>query len=158
VGPDLVGMAQKTVVLLEDDLDGGPAEQTVRFALDGVSYEIDLSAANAQRLRGVVQPYVAAGRRVGGRGARVPVGQARGGGAGAVRADREQLAAIREWARARGMPVSNRGRIPERVIAAYHAPPDTAAVQTADIDGAAAVPAVTFTAPAPPRRRARGAQ
>jgi hypothetical protein len=151
-------MAQKTVVLLEDDLDGGPAEQTVRFGLDGVSYEIDLSASNAQRLRGVVQPYMAAGRRVGGRGARVPVGQARSARGGAARADREQLAAIREWARARGMPVSSRGRIPERIIAAYHAPRDTSAIKTAAGDDAPTAPAVTFTAPAPPRRRARGAQ
>jgi hypothetical protein len=63
----IVVMAQKTVVLLEDDLDGGPAEGTVTFALDGLSYELDLSSANAAQLRDVFSPYRAAGRRVGGR-------------------------------------------------------------------------------------------
>lgn len=103
-------MAQKTVALLEDDLDGGPADETVTFGLDGVTYEIDLTADNAARLREVFGPYAGAGRRV---GRRAPLPRAapagsRSRGSGPARTDPAQLAAIRAWARARGMQVSDR--------------------------------------------------
>lgn len=107
-------MAQKTVVFLEDDLDGGAADETVTFALDGVSYEMDLSAGNAAKVRAVFGPYVAASRRIGGRPAR-----ARSGGSAKV--DREQLTAIRVWAAQEGIEIKNRGRIPSRVVEQYHA-------------------------------------
>lgn len=57
-------MAQKVRIILEDDLDGGPAEETVRFGLDGAHYEIDLSSANAARLRDAIRPFASKGRRV----------------------------------------------------------------------------------------------
>jgi hypothetical protein len=120
------GMAQKTVVLLSDDLDGGPADESVTFGLDGVSYEIDLSAANAARLRQVFAVYIAAARRTGGRSTL----HRRTGGSPA-RADREQLAAIRAWARARGMDVNDRGRIPRQIVEAYHAGPAAPAEEPA---------------------------
>lgn len=110
-------MAQKTVVLLEDDLDGSEAAETVRFALDGVGYELDLSTTNAAKLRAILGSYARAARRVGGRSTVV---RKRTGGAPA-KADREQLTAIRSWARGRGLEVNERGRIPRHVVEQYHA-------------------------------------
>lgn len=114
-------MAQKTVVLLEDDLDGGPADQTVRFTLDGVHYEIDLSATNASKLRDVFHPHAIAGRRVRVAGPRPSIIPDRRATNGSARTDREQLAAIRAWARGRGLPVKDRGRIPRDIVDRYNA-------------------------------------
>ncbi|GAY19200.1 histone-like nucleoid-structuring protein Lsr2 [Mycobacterium sp. shizuoka-1] len=111
-------MAKKVTVTLVDDFDGaGAADETVEFALDGVSYEIDLSAKNAQKLRNDLKQWVEASRRVGGRR------RGRSGPAGRGRAsiDREQSAAIRDWARRNGHKVSTRGRIPADIIDAFHA-------------------------------------
>lgn len=111
-------MAKKVTVTLVDDFDGeGPADETVEFSIDGVSYEIDLSAKNAQRIRDELKPWIDAGRRVGGRrrGRSGPPGRGRGS------IDREQSAAIREWARRNGHKVSTRGRIPAEIIEAFHA-------------------------------------
>lgn len=110
-------MAQQTIVTLVDDLDGSEADQTVEFALDGVSYEIDLSETNASRLRDALAGFVSHARRTGGR--RRGTSRSAGGGA-RPGVDREQNAAIREWARKRGMKVSDRGRIPAEVLEAYH--------------------------------------
>jgi hypothetical protein len=109
-------MAKKVTVTLVDDFDGeGAADETVEFGLDGVTYEIDLSTKNATKLRGELKKWVDAGRRVGGRRR----GRSSGRGRGAI--DREQSAAIREWARRNGHNVSTRGRIPADVIDAFHA-------------------------------------
>lgn len=112
-------MAQKVTVSLIDDLDGDRADETVEFGLDGKNYEIDLSSSNADKLRDALAGYVAAARRPGGR--------RRSGGGGAAAAasrrpsvDREQNQAIRDWARKRGMKVSDRGRIPADVLDSYH--------------------------------------
>ncbi|MCE9516222.1 MAG: Lsr2 family protein [Mycobacterium sp.] len=112
-------MAKKVTVTLVDDFDGeGPADETVEFSIDGVSYEIDLSARNAQKLRDELRPWSEAGRRVGGRRR----GRSSGApGRGRAIIDREQSAAIREWARRNGHKVSTRGRIPADVIEAFHA-------------------------------------
>ena len=59
-------MAKTVIVKLTDDLDGGDADETVHFALDGRSYEIDLSATNAAKLRGALEPYMERGRAAGG--------------------------------------------------------------------------------------------
>ncbi|HEY0639984.1 MAG TPA: Lsr2 family protein [Pseudonocardiaceae bacterium] len=109
-------MAQQTIVTLVDDLDGSEADQTVEFSLDGVSYEIDLSESNANKLRDALAGYVSHARRTGGRRR----GAGRSPGAARPGVDREQNAAIREWARKRGMKVSDRGRIPAEVLEAYH--------------------------------------
>jgi hypothetical protein len=109
-------MAQQTIVTLVDDLDGSEADQTVEFGLDGVSYEIDLSEPNAAKLRDALAGFVSHARRVGGR--RRSGARAAGGARPGV--DREQNAAIREWARKRGMKVSDRGRIPAEVLESYH--------------------------------------
>ncbi|MGP4021475.1 histone-like nucleoid-structuring protein Lsr2 [Saccharopolyspora sp. 5N708] len=115
-------MAQKVTVTLVDDLDGGQADETVEFGLDGVSYQIDLSADNAGELRDALANYVTNARRAGGRkkpGPRPGVAAARTGG-GSTSADREQNQAIREWARKRGLKVSDRGRIPADIVEQYH--------------------------------------
>lgn len=109
-------MAQKVVVSLVDDLDGGAAEETVAFGLDGKNYEIDLSSANAGKLREAVATFVAAARRPGGSG-RGSRRSARATSAGS--ADREQSQAVRDWAREQGMKVSGRGRISAEVQQAY---------------------------------------
>src|SRR6516225_11948843 len=100
-------MAKKVTVTLVDDFDGdGSADETVEFGLDGVAYEIDLSSKNAKKLRDDLKVWVEKGRRVGGR--------RRGRSAGSGRRasiDREQSAAIREWARRNGHNGSTRGRI-----------------------------------------------
>ncbi|MCB1289376.1 MAG: Lsr2 family protein [Mycobacterium sp.] len=112
-------MAKKVTVTLVDDFDGsGPADETVEFSIDGVSYEIDLSAKNAQKLRDDFKHWIDAGRRVGGR-RRGRNGNPSRGGRAAI--DREQSAAIREWARRNGHKVSTRGRIPAEIIEAFHA-------------------------------------
>ncbi|MHB1613040.1 MAG: histone-like nucleoid-structuring protein Lsr2 [Actinomycetes bacterium] len=112
-------MAQRTQVLLIDDLDGGDADETVTFALDGVTYEIDLNESNADKLRDVFAPWVSAARRVGGRAA--GRGRAKPRARAAAPASSGNLNPdIRTWARASGYEISDRGRIPGGVIEAYH--------------------------------------
>jgi hypothetical protein len=112
-------MAQKVTVTLVDDLDGGTAEETVEFGIDGVTYEIDLSNDNAVKLRDALAGYVAHARRAGGRRRASAAAPKRSGG-GRASVDREQNAAMREWARKNGYKVSDRGRIPAEVVEAYH--------------------------------------
>ncbi len=107
-----------TITTFVDDLDGSEAEGSVTFSLDGRAYEIDLCEANAEKLREQLAPYIIAGRRLG--LVVAPVART-GGSQSPVKADREQLAAIREWARKRGHDVKNRGRIPKPILDAYHA-------------------------------------
>jgi hypothetical protein len=109
-------VAQKHIVRLIDDLTGDDAAETVTFALDGARYEIDLSADNAARLRDTLSVYIANARRP----AR-STGRANGQPRRGTRADREQTAAIREWARANGHRIGDKGRIPTHIIEAYHA-------------------------------------
>lgn len=104
-------MAQKVQVILVDDIDGGAASETVSFAVDGVSYEIDLSDKNAAKLRDALASWVGHGRRVGGRASRRQGRTSRSG----------DTAAVREWARKNGHQVSDRGRVPAKVLEAYQA-------------------------------------
>ncbi|MBP2331299.1 hypothetical protein JOF56_011684 [Kibdelosporangium banguiense] len=109
-------MAQKTVVELVDDLDGGTANETVAFTLDGVEFQIDLSTANATRLRDSLAEYVAHARRIGGRKQRL----APGGDSGKKSAEEQaQNQAIREWARAQGKTVAERGRLPHALVVEF---------------------------------------
>ncbi len=112
-------MARQVITTLIDDLDGKPADRTVEFSLDGVSYTIDLSDTNAGKLRKALDPYIAAGTRVGRGGA--ARGSARPAASGRTGGDRDQNRAIREWATQNGHTVSERGRIPQNVIDAYRA-------------------------------------
>ncbi|OIV37310.1 hypothetical protein BIV57_11720 [Mangrovactinospora gilvigrisea] len=106
-------MAQKVQYLLIDDLDGGEANETVTFGLDGVSYEIDLSEANAAKLREALERFTTAGRKTGGRLAR---GRGKGGGA-AIRGN--DTAQIRSWAKENGYTVNARGRVSAQIREAY---------------------------------------
>ena len=115
-------MAQRVNVVLVDDIDGNDAVETVTFALDGVEYEIDLSEENANKLRESLSLYIGHGRRTGGR--------RRGGSQGDQRASRSRSSSssdgpsaseIREWARANGHTVPDRGRVSSEVRRAYAA-------------------------------------
>jgi nucleoid-associated protein Lsr2 len=107
-------MAQRVHIVLEDDLDGSEAEETVTFGLEGSTYEIDLSARNAAALKDSLAPYVAAARRTSGRAASRR-SSSRGRSSGPSPAE------VRDWARAEGREVSDRGRVPADVRAAYDA-------------------------------------
>jgi len=107
-------MAQKVNIVLVDDLDGGDASETVSFGLDGTTYEIDLSEKNAGSLRTALAPYLGHARKVnGGR---------RGGRKAATSSNLgPSPRLVRDWARSNGYEVSDRGRVPADVIAAYEA-------------------------------------
>ena len=105
-------MAQKIVVEMTDDLDGGSADETVAFALDGAALEIDLSSANAAKLRKALAPYVEHARK-----ASTSQAPRRIRSAGT----RKNSTEIREWAKQRGVKVNDRGRIPANIVAEYEA-------------------------------------
>src|ERR1700760_3119820 len=107
-------MAKQVITLLTDDLDGGEADRTVEFGLDGVNYTIDLSEKNAGKLRKALDPFLGAATRVGRSPVVSPAGR-KGGSAGG-RASRDENQAIREWANKNGHPVSERGRIPSHIV------------------------------------------
>ncbi|GHH38003.1 histone-like nucleoid-structuring protein Lsr2 [Streptomyces candidus] len=101
-------MAQRVVVTLSDDIDGGEAAETVTFGLDGKSYEIDLNPANAKKLRAALKPYVDAGRK-----------HSKSGNVYRHTAVAPDPAAVRAWARSHRMDVPARGRIPKKVYEAF---------------------------------------
>ena len=105
-------MAIRTTVALEDDLDGGPADETVRFGLGGAEYEIDLNKKNARAFRKQIAPFVEHARKAG-RGPRHRPPRSASG--------RGRSGAIRAWAKDQGIAVSDRGRIPGSVVARYEA-------------------------------------
>jgi len=116
-------MAQRVNVVLVDDVDGNDAVETVSFALDGVEYEIDLSEENANKLRDSLSLYVGHARRTGGR-------RRSSGGQSEPKSTRSRSSAssdgpsaseIREWARANGHTVPDRGRVSAEVREAYAA-------------------------------------
>ena len=108
-------MAQKIQTLFIDDLDGSEADSTVRFGLDGTDYEIDLNAEHAQALRDALARYVHAARRAGD-GARRPARGARRASAGS--ADNTE---VRAWAKAQGIDVKDRGRVPAALVIKFKA-------------------------------------
>lgn len=107
-------MAQKVQVLLVDDLTGDTAHETVSFSLDGVPYEIDLSTANAAKLRDELTRFVHAAPKTGGRRTGRAAGRSRNVASGGPSA-RE----IREWAKEHGMQINERGRIPADVVVKF---------------------------------------
>lgn len=104
-------MVQRTIITLEDDIDGGEADETVVFALDGTTYEIDLSANNADALRGVLYDYTGRARKTS------------GATRGRKASSRSEVtpAEIRDWGRQNGFEVPDRGRVPAAVREAYEA-------------------------------------
>ncbi len=106
-------MAQKVHIVLEDDLDGSDATQTITFALDGTSYEIDLNDKHASALRDAMATYVGHARKVS--------GARRGRRSAASSANGHSAKEIRDWARSNGHKVPERGRIPSGVREAFEA-------------------------------------
>jgi nucleoid-associated protein Lsr2 len=100
-------VAKKTIVTLVDDMDGTEAAETIAFAVDGTSYEIDLSSEHAAALREAIAPYVAAARRTTGRNTR------------SAASGRSTPKEIRAWAADHGVQVPARGRVPAGVIEQY---------------------------------------
>ena len=113
-------MAQKVQVLLVDDLDGGEASETVSFAIDGSNYEIDLSGKNTNELRDAFAKYVGSARKAGRPVSSAGRSAGRRSGGGSTSMDRDQAAAIRSWAKGKGLKVSDRGRIPATIIEQYN--------------------------------------
>jgi hypothetical protein len=111
-------VAQKIQTLFIDDIDGSAAEGTVRFALDGTEYEIDLNAGHARELRDALARYADAGRRAGGSARKPARGSRRGpvGGPNTIE--------VREWARAQGIEVKDRGRVPADLVVKFKAATD----------------------------------
>ena len=109
-------MARKVKTTLVDDMTGEAADETVSFGLDGVEFEIDLSANNAGVLRDILADYADAGRKVGKRTAMV---NGRSRPSVTARENRERTAAIRAWAREAGHQVSDRGRISADIAKAF---------------------------------------
>src|SRR5580693_4829766 len=107
-------MAQKIQTLFVDDIDGGAADGTVGFALDGTDYEIDLSGKHSDELRDALRKYIDHARKVGGT-ARRP------GARGGRRASAVDTAAVRAWARENGYAIKDRGRVPADLVAKYQA-------------------------------------
>jgi hypothetical protein len=107
-------MAQKIHVTLVDDIDQTPADENVTFGLDGINYEIDLSADNAEALRAALAKYIGAGRRAGGRAIR-------GRGPAAAPKGKSDVSEIRAWAKENGFDVHERGRIQAEIRNAYYA-------------------------------------
>jgi hypothetical protein len=108
-------MAQRIQTLFIDDLDGSEAEATIRFGLDGVEYEIDLSAEHSRELRDALAPFVRAARRAGG-GTRRPSRSGRRGPAGGPNPTE-----VREWAKEQGIEVKDRGRVPAELVVKFKA-------------------------------------
>ncbi|MHA7179573.1 histone-like nucleoid-structuring protein Lsr2 [Arthrobacter sp. MDB2-24] len=107
-------MAQRVQVQLVDDLSGEEAQETVRFALDGTNYEIDLTQDNANSLRSALSAYVDKGRKAGaGR-------QSAASPKASSRSKREDTQQIRQWAQENGFNPSSRGRITQSIIDAYN--------------------------------------
>ena len=101
-------MAQKVTVEMTDDLDGSQADTTVSFAVDGTAYEIDLSKRNAAAMRRTFDRYIEHARKAG-RSTRRTRGTR----------DRRHSSDVRAWAKARGIQVSERGRIPASIVSQY---------------------------------------
>jgi hypothetical protein len=118
----VVQMAKKVTIEISDDTDGSRANQTVPFGLDGVSYEIDLSNANAGTLRAAMEPYVTVARRTGGRRIKVAVGQPTDSTKQEPKTSTDYTAAhdIRAWAQKNGYEVADQGRISKSVVEAFH--------------------------------------
>jgi hypothetical protein len=103
-------MSSKVIVLLEDDVDGTKADETIEFGIDGTTYNIDLSDSNAQKLRGALDGYISKARKVSGKrsgGRKVSIGV--------------DLKAVRAWAKSNGVEISDRGRVSQNVLEQYQA-------------------------------------
>jgi Lsr2 len=101
-------MSSKVLVILEDDLDGGKADETVEFGLDGAAYAIDLSDDNAKKLRGALDGYISKARKVSGKRS-----------TSRKASSAVDVKAVRAWAASNGIELSSRGRVPASVLQQY---------------------------------------
>ena len=101
-------MASRTIVLLEDDVDGSKADETIEFGIDGTTYAIDLSGSNAKKLRGALDSYINKARKVSGKRA-----------TSRKASSSVDLKAVRAWAASNGIELSGRGRVPASVLEQY---------------------------------------
>jgi nucleoid-associated protein Lsr2 len=112
-------MAKTVVTQITDDLDGSNGAETISFGYRGTTYEIDLGRKNANAFDKLMKPYLDAARKV------AAARSGRRGSSNGRRGNRSrpanELAAIREWARAQGYSVSDRGRISANIMDAYNA-------------------------------------
>ncbi len=111
-------MARTVQVQLLDDIDGSQADETLRFGLDGTNYEIDLNTKHAEKLRASLAKFVLKSRRLG-RSRVTATGRTRPGTP--AHTDRAQNQAVRDWAKAKGIEVSDRGRIPASIVEQFQA-------------------------------------
>jgi Lsr2 len=109
-------VVQKIQTLLIDDIDGSEAQGTVRFALDGAEYEIDLNAKHADALRKSLAKYIDAGRRDPAGRTRPPARSRRRAADGGL-----NTTEIREWAKSQGIEVKDRGRVPAELVVRFRA-------------------------------------
>ena len=107
-------MAKKVKTILIDDIDGSDAVETITFGLDNVNYEIDLNETHAKELRDSLERWADAGRKVSGR-------RRRGTGPAVNNEVRELNRRVRAWASEKGIPVNDRGRVPQKLIDQYRA-------------------------------------
>jgi hypothetical protein len=103
-------MSSKVVVLLEDDVDGTRADETIEFGIDGTTYAIDLNDQNAKKLRGALDGYVSKARKVSGKRS-----------TSRTAGSKVDSKAVRAWADANGIELSKRGRIPQDVVSQFRA-------------------------------------
>jgi hypothetical protein len=103
-------VASRVITLITDDLDGTEAQETVTFALDGTEFEVDLNDAHAKELRVALEPYMKAGRKTGSKGRRRR---------SSASTDGDQIKAMRSWAKAHNLKVSDRGRVSAEIREAY---------------------------------------
>jgi hypothetical protein len=101
-------MASRTIILLEDDVDGSKAEETIEFGIDGTTYAIDLSDSNAKKLRGALDGYINKARKVSGKRS-----------TSRKTSSEVDLRAVRAWAASNGIELSSRGRVPTSVLEQY---------------------------------------
>ena len=101
-------MASRTIVLLEDDVDGSRADETIEFGIDGSTYAIDLSDSDAKKLRGALDGYINKARKMSGKRSTTRKASS------AV-----HLKAVRAWAASNGIELSSRGRVPASVLEQY---------------------------------------
>jgi hypothetical protein len=145
---------------MSDDLDGSDADQTVRFSLGPIEYEIDLSSDNADAMRDALRPYVAAARRISGKAGIIPRRTVPGRPPSSITADKEhakaERALLRDWAERHGIHVNERGRIPDAVVAAFKADTPEAVGGKRPEPAKAVAKAVAVPKPADPKKAVNG--
>ncbi len=108
-------MAQRTQIVMTDDIDGSEADTTIRFGVGGAEYEIDLNGKHAAQFEKAVSPYITVARNAGGAGRAARGSRATANGAGPRPAD------VRAWAKSQGIEVKDRGRVPDELVVQFKA-------------------------------------